>query len=135
MVEQRDRCIKEADMVKLREDIAKNERETIRNRKEIEKMNVKLDIQHELSKSIAVMAEQMGTINKAVESTNGMVTQLQSDVDNITNQMHDQRFQTLDERYIESQLRLSVWERYKTHIVLMIISAVVTIVLTQIGGM
>lgn len=134
MVEQHG-CIKEADMVKLREDIAKNDRETTRNRKEIEKMNVKLDIQHELSISIAVMAEQMGTINKAVESTNGMVSQLQSDVDRITNQMHDQKFQTLDERYIESQLRLSVWERYKTHIILMIITAVVTIVFTQIGGM
>lgn len=135
MVDQRNNCIKEADMVKLREGIAKNERETHRNKTAIEKINVKLDVQYELSKSIAVMAEKMGTINKSVESTNKVVIQLKTDVESITNQINDQKFQTLDERYAEAQMKLSVWERYKTHIIMMILSAVVTLVLTTIGGM
>ena len=117
------RCIKEAELATVITNQGVLFRATDANKKEIEKLDAQQTTIYDLTKSVAVIAEQITTIRDDVRDVKTDVISMK------------QEFKKIKEEEV-SGLRgeLGVWEKYKSHIILMIISSVVAIYLAQILG-
>lgn len=113
-------CSKEGEIAALKENVINLYKKYDAHDKQIEKIENKTNAQYEMAKSIAVMAEKMTTISQDVKEVKDDVNALKKEV--------------REKREDELETKLSIWEKYKSHIITLIITAVVTYSLSKIGG-
>ncbi|MFH5834542.1 hypothetical protein ACHAL6_00525 [Proteiniclasticum sp. C24MP] len=114
------KCSKEGEIAALKENVINLYKKHDAHDKRMEKIENKTDAQYEMAKSIAVMAEKMTTISEDVKEVKADVTALKKEV--------------REKREGALETKINVWEKYKSHIITLIITAVVTYYLLQIGG-
>lgn len=92
----------------------------------MDKFDEKQDAVNKMATSLAVMAKEMSGISRDVGELKSGFTGLKKDFDNMKEMTTKQQIKALEKE-------LSVWERYKEKVVMIIITAVTTLVLVKIG--
>ncbi len=114
------KCLKEGEIAALRENIVTLYKKHDSQEKRLDKIETKTEAQYEMAKSIAVMAEKMTTISQ--------------DVKEVKNEVNSLKTEVREKREDELENKISTWQKYKSHVITLIITAVVTYYLLQIGG-
>lgn len=114
------KCSKEGDIATLKENIITLYKKQDAHDKRMEKIENRTEAQFEMAKSIAVMAEKMTTISEDVKEVKADVTALKKEV-------REKREEDLEEE-------VGIFRKYKSQIITLIITAVVTYYLAKIGG-
>lgn len=114
------KCIKEGDIAAIKENIINLYKKQDAHDKRMEKIEIRTDAQYEMAKSIAVMAEKMTTISEDVK-------EVKNDVNALKKEVREKREEELEDE-------IGIFRKYKSQIITLIITAVVTYYLAKIGG-
>lgn len=114
------KCSKEGDIAAIKENIITIYKKQDAHDKRMEKIENRTEAQFEMAKSIAVMAEKMTTISEDVKEVKADVTALKKEV--------------RGKREDELEEEVGIFRKYKSQIITLIITAVVTYYLSNIGG-
>ena len=126
-------CVKGEQVAKLEERVKVLEKEVSANENNIEKFNIKFETQYKLSEAIAVMVEQMKTMNINIVNISNDFNNLSNDVKDVKKKVDADKMQTIEEKYREARAQLGIWEKYKVTIITSIILAILGVVYTTIG--
>lgn len=121
------KCVKEGEIAALKENVVTLYKKMDAHDKRMEKIENKTDAQYEMAKSIAVMAEKMTAISDDVREVKTELNYVKKDVTSLKKEVQEDKHNSLKEEN-------SVWRKYKSHIILLIITAVVTYYLANLGG-
>jgi len=121
------KCSKEGEIAALKENVINLYKKYDAHDKQIEKIENKTDAQYEMAKSIAVMAEKMASISDDVKEVKNELQVVKTDVATMKKEVQEDKEE-------EFKKKLGVWEKYKSHIITLIITAAVTYYLSQIIG-
>ena len=114
-------CKKEGDIAAINIRVEEHDRR-------LNKYENKQDTIYKMAESLAVMAEKMTGISEDVSEVKNDVTGLKAEFNNLKDQTKVEQINVL-------KANLGVWEKYKTQIITLISTAVVTAYLIKIGGM
>ena len=120
------KCVKEGDFSEVKANI-KNLHERM------DKMEQKAEAQYKMSEAIAILAENSKHISDDLKEVKGDVATVKKDMDSVKKQAEVDRTTHEREKAELSDKKLSVIEKYGTHILLMSISAVVSYLLAAIN--
>ena len=98
------------------------------NKKEIDNFKSEQKNMYDLVKSVAVIAEQIITIRDDVRAVKTDVLSMKSELKTELNSIKANKIAELIDE-------LNVWQKYKTTIISIIITAVLSVYLMKIGGM
>lgn len=99
----------------------------------VDKMEQKTEAQYKMSEAIAILAENSKHISDDLKEVKGDVATVKKDVDSVKKQAEIDRNLHEKEKAELSDKKLSIIEKYGTHILLMIISAVVSYLLAAVN--
>jgi len=122
------RCNKEGELAALKENVTAVYMRLEEHNRRLEKYEGKQDATYKMAESLAVMAEKMTGMSEDVRDVKNDVTGLKEEFNNLKDQTKVEQINTL-------KANLGIWEKYKAQIISIIITAVVTIYLTKIGGL